>query len=293
MHVLQTIGITGKPDDPGVAETIVRIKDHLRAAGREVLVDAETVPEQASGHCERVPARELAGRVDLLIAVGGDGTLLTAARTLADVEVPILGVNRGRLGFLVDVSPGDLHEIDTVLSGHYISDNRMLLAAELRDENDHVIESGIALNDVVLHKWHTARMIEFEASIDGQLCNHYRSDGLIVSTPTGSTAYAMSGGGPIVHPDVDAITLVPICPHTLSNRPLVINAGSTVEIRMPGEEMAQIRVSCDSQQNLEPVPGARIVIRRHARPIHLVHPPQYRYFDILRAKLRWGDGHPV
>ncbi|WP_440995631.1 NAD(+) kinase [Arhodomonas sp. SL1] len=293
MQQFQTIGIAGKPDEPGVTETIGRLIPHLHATGRAVLLDAQTVPEAVGHGCDRLLPERLAERIELLIAVGGDGTLLGAARNVAGAEVPILGVNRGRLGFLVDVSPDDFDAIDKVLDGDYTADDRMLLAAELRDTRGQVLDHGIALNDVVLHKWHTARMIEFETWIDGQLCNHYRSDGLIVCTPTGSTAYAMSGGGPIIHPDVAAMALVPICPHTLSNRPLVINAGSEIEIRIPPQQMAQIRVSCDSQKNLEPVAGARVRIRRHTAPIHLVHPPGYQYYDLLRAKLRWGDGQPV
>ncbi|MCS4505470.1 NAD kinase [wastewater metagenome] len=293
MQVFSTIGLTGKPDDAGVSDTIQRIADHLHGRGCTVIIDGRTVPAHVAADCERTGTTPIAERVDLLVAIGGDGTLLTAAHEVAGSEVPILGVNRGRLGFLVDVSPGDFAEIDKVLEGQYTADDRMMLSAELRDGEGRVLDAGIALNDVVLHKWHTARMIEFETWIDGQLCNQYRSDGLIISTPTGSTAYAMSGGGPILHPDVDAMALVPICPHTLSNRPLVIGAGSHIEIRMPGTQMAQIRLSCDSQKNLEPVPGASVHIRRHDAPVHLLHPPGYQYFDILRAKLRWGDGHPV
>ncbi|MGD8709165.1 MAG: NAD(+) kinase [Ectothiorhodospiraceae bacterium] len=292
MAAFQTVGITGKPNDSGVADTIGRIADHLDAGGYRTLLDAETVPPMPHRSFTMLPREELARESDLLIAVGGDGTLLNAARLLADHEVPILGVNRGRLGFLVDVSPGDLGEIDSVLAGDYIADDRMLLTAQVR-RGEQVISEGIALNDVVVHKWSTARMIDFESYIDGELCNQHRSDGLIVTTPTGSTAYAMAGGGPIMHPNLDAIALVPICPHTLSNRPLVISADSTVEIVIHPVSPDQIRVSCDSQEDLGVVNGGRIVIRKRARKVHLLHPPRYRYFDILRAKLRWGEGNPT
>lgn len=292
MRAFHIIGLVGKPDDDAVHETLARLGEHLARSSHRVLVDEDSVPAHVLPGAERLPRARFAGTVDLVIAVGGDGTLLHTARLLATTDVPILGVNRGRLGFLVDVSPGCLHEIDAVLEGDYIADDRMLLSAQIRC-GEQVLSEGLALNDVVLHRWNTSRMIDFETWIDGQLCNRHRSDGLIVSTPTGSTAYAMAGGGPIVHPDVDAISLVPICPHTLSNRPLVIGADSTVEIVVQELAEEHIRVSCDSQKDLGVVHGARIVIQRHPRKVHLVHPPGYQYFDILRAKLRWGDGHPV
>lgn len=288
MQHFHTIGIMGKADDLGVADTISRIARHLQRIGHPVLLDvasARPVPGDEFSRCER---DDLINNADLLIVVGGDGTLLHAARLLADREVPILGINRGRMGFLVDVSPSHLDEIDAVLAGEFIADDRMLLAAEIRRDEE-VLSRGIALNDVVLHKWNTARMIDFESYIDGALTNRYRSDGLIVATPTGSTAYAMSGGGPIVHPNLDAITLVPICPHTLSNRPLVIGAESTIEIAVHPGSLKQIRVSCDGQEDLGLVNGGRIILRKHTRRVHLIHPPHYRYFDILRAKLRWGE----
>ena len=291
MRHFHTIGIIGKTNDPEVADTIVRIARHLRRLGHPVVLDAESAPQERADDDWLQCGREtLAQQADLLIVVGGDGTLLHAARLLADHEVPILGINRGRMGFLVDVSPGHLDEIDAVLAGEFIADDRMLLAAEIHRGGE-ILSRGIALNDVVLHKWNTARMIDFETYIDGELTNRHHSDGLIVATPTGSTAYAMSGGGPIMHPSLDALALVPICPHTLSNRPLVISAESTVEIAVHPSFLTQIRVSCDGQQDLGLVNGGRILLRKYTRKVHLIHPPHYRYFGILRAKLRWGETH--
>ncbi len=292
MRSFKTIGLTGKPDDEAVSETVARLAHHIGDTGRHVLLDGETVPDDRLTEFPRRTREALASAVDLLIAVGGDGTLLNAARVYADHELAILGVNRGRLGFLVDVAPGNPEEIDAILAGDYIVDERVLLTAQIR-RGEQVISEGVALNDVVLHKWNTARMIDFQTWIDGEPCNRHRSDGLIVSTPTGSTAYAMAGGGPILHPSLDAIALVPICPHTLSNRPLVINSDSVVEIVVEPQSIDQIRVSCDSQDDLGVVNGGRIVISQRPRKVRLIHPPRYRYFDILRAKLGWGDGHPV
>ncbi len=290
MHSFETIGLVGKPDDVAVHETLAHLGEHLARSKRRILLDADSIPATVLPHAERLAPDELPHRVDLMIAVGGDGTLLHAARRLTEPQVPILGVNRGRIGFLVDVSPTHFHEIDAVHAGDYITDDRMLLSAQIRS-GDQIVSEGLALNDVVLHKWSTARMIDFETWIDGELCNRHRSDGLITCTPTGSTAYAMAGGGPILHPALDAIALVPICPHTLSNRPLVISAESTIEIVVQQLAVEKIRVSCDGQEDLGVVNGGRIVIRRHPRKIHLIHPPGYRYFDILRAKLRWGERH--
>ncbi|MDN5869362.1 MAG: NAD(+) kinase [Nitrococcus sp.] len=288
MQRFHTIGIIGKANDPDVADTISRIARHLQGIGLCVLLDAESAREVPGHDFVRRGRDDLIHEIDLLIVVGGDGTLLHAARLLVDHEVPILGINRGRMGFLVDVSPSHLDEIDAVFAGELIADDRMLLAAQIC-RGEETLSRGIALNDVVLHKWNTARMVDFETYIDGELTNHYHSDGLIVATPTGSTAYAMSGGGPIMHPNLDAIALVPICPHTLSNRPLVISAQSTIEIAVHPGSLKQIRVSCDGQEDLGLVNAGRIVVRKHSRKVHLIHPPAYRYFDILRAKLRWGE----
>lgn len=281
-----TIAITGKPEDTGVTETISRIADHLLQRGHEVVADADIVPADAGLEC--VARAELAERCDLIISVGGDGTLLTTARLVVERDVPVLGVNRGRLGFLVDVSPSNLSELDRVLDGDYIEDDRALLRAEIvRD--DQILASGIALNDVVLYKWNTARMIEFTTYVNGELLTTHRADGIIISTPTGSTAYAMASGGPIVHPSVNAMGLLPISPHTLSNRPLIIGADCELAIEVTPDVYGRAGVSCDGQDDLGLRHGARLIVKQHARRVRIIHPSRYRYFDILRAKLRWGD----
>lgn len=285
MQRFKRIVITGKPADPAVRETVQGLVAHLSNPDRHIRVDAAV--NGGSGP----ELSDLADQMDLLIVVGGDGTLLRAARALLATEVPILGVNRGRLGFLVDVAPDHFDEIEAVLNGDMIIDDRLMLDASIRHGKETVARCS-ALNEIVLQKWNTSRMIEFETWIDGEFCNRHRSDGLIVSTPTGSTAYAMSGGGPILHPSLNAMALVPICPHTLSNRPLVISAGSQVEVRVAPEEVQHVRISCDSQIDLNLTDEGRIAIASSVHRLHLLHPPGYRYFDILRAKLRWGDGTP-
>lgn len=285
MQRFKRIVITGKPADPAVRETVDGLRTHLAAPDRQIRIDAAVYDSNG-------PALvDLIEEMDLLIVVGGDGTLLRAARQLLTTEIPIIGVNRGRLGFLVDIAPDHFDEIAAILDGNMIVDERLMLDASIRHGSETVARCS-ALNEIVLQKWNTSRMIEFETWIDGEFCNRHRSDGLIVCTPTGSTAYAMSGGGPILHPGLHAMALVPICPHTLSNRPLVVGATSQVEVRVAQEEIQHVRISCDSQVDLTLTDEGRIAIAPSVHRLHLLHPPGYRYFDILRAKLRWGDSTP-
>ena len=289
MHAFKKIAITGKPQDAGTLETVLHIAGHLLKRGMEVALDSAIVgnaPTPSGSRCLDSPA--LVEGTDLVISVGGDGTLLHTARLVVDHGIPLLGVNRGRLGFLVDLPPYDFDGLDAVLGGDFIEVDRILLRAEIHRQGK-VLVSSLALNDVVLYKWNTARLIEFRTYIDGSLLTPHRADGIIIATPTGSTAYALATGGPIVHPAVDAITLVPVCPHTLSNRPLVISADSLIEVEVPDDYIQRVGVSCDGQSDMGLQPGSRLRIRRHDHRVRLIHPPHYRYFDILRAKLRWGD----
>lgn len=283
----QTIGISAKNRTPHTLETVHRVADFLIKRGRDVIID-KSIPENPDLPCQQLTIEQLGQQSELIIIVGGDGTLLNAARTFVDFNVPLLGINLGRLGFLVDVSPDEIDELDNILNGYYIEDNRMLLDVQIM-QGKKVLRRGHALNDAVLYKWNTARMVEFAIYIDGQLLNAHRSDGLIISTPTGSTAYALSGGGPIVHPEIDAFLLVPICPHTLSNRPFMISANSKIEIRMQPESISYCRISCDGQYDLEIDQEVTIQITKLPNKIRLIHPANHDFFEILRAKLRWGD----
>lgn len=284
----QTIGLIGKYADPGIADTLNTLCDYLRARARRVLLDAHSA-QLLSGNGFKVADRATLGaQSDLAIVVGGDGSLLNAARSLADCDVPLLGINLGRLGFLADVLPADMTQcLDAILDGEYQSEERLMLHTRIEREGQLVGEAD-ALNDIVIHKWEVARMIELETYIDGRFVNTHRSDGLIVATPTGSTAYALSGGGPILHPALDTIVLVPICPHTLSYRPIVVAAASEIEVVINDNLPMQAQVTCDGQINLRLMPGDRVFIRRKARKIRLIHPGGYDYFDILRVKLGWG-----
>ena len=230
-------------------------------------------------------AAQMGDSCDLVIVIGGDGTLLHAARALAASGTPILGVNLGRLGFLVDLSANDIETgLAACLRGEYVTERRFLLQATPAGR----AQPLPAFNDVVLHKRDLARMLEFEARVDGNVINAYRADGLVIATPTGSTAYALSAGGPIVHPALRAITLVPICPHTLNNRPLVISADSEITLELSKADADHCMLTLDGQTSIRLQKSARVVVSSYAEPVRLLHPKPYHYFAILRAKLRWG-----
>ena len=284
----ERIGLIGKSGDQNVSDTLRALTALLERHRLQIQVD-ECVADMLADSVHPVVTRDiLARQCDLAIVVGGDGTLLNAARSLTDTGCAVLGVNLGRLGFLVDVSPEDMDtQIESILGGDFIEEPRTLLHAMVTRDGKPVDEST-ALNDVIVNKKDIARMIELDTWIDGHFLNRNRSDGLIVATPTGSTAYALSGGGPILHPSLDAITLVPICPHTLSNRPIVINHGSRIEIVIH-EGTLQAQISCDGQVNLTLDPGDRVTVRRHDHDLRLIHPPGHDYFDVLRKKLRWSE----
>jgi NAD+ kinase len=256
-----------------------------------VLLEDTTAALIKTDRLATAPLPVLARKSDLVIVVGGDGTLLHAARGIADQNVPLLGVNLGRLGFLTDVSPDTMLEgLNQILAGNYEEERRLLLRASIGTDADPG-KPLLALNDVVIHKWNIARMIEFETYVDGRFVYTQRSDGLIISTPTGSTAYALSGGGPLMQPGLNAMVLVPICPHTLSNRPIVISGDSDVEIVLCGTHHEHVRVTCDGQNNMPVGKRERIRIRKDDHQIRLIHPRAHDHFDLLRAKLGWGK-HP-
>lgn len=286
--IFHTIGLIGKFGDPNVAETLNQIAVYLRQRQLRVLLDessARLIPDNGLEVASRATIGE---QCDLAIIMGGDGTMLNAARSLVNYEVPILGVNLGRLGFLADVSPNEIpHSLDRVLAGQFREARRSLLHAQVIHEGSVASETD-ALNDVVVHKREVARMIEVDAFVDGRFLNTYRADGLIISTPTGSTAYALAGGGPIIHPGLEAVVLVPICPHTLTHRPIVVKADSVIEIALNVANTTQTQITCDGQVSLAIGPGDRIVIRKKDRKVRLIHPVNHDYFKLLRAKLRWG-----
>lgn len=286
---IRTVGIIGKHTDAEIGPTIQKVSAFLLSKNLKVLLDENVARFVPGSETESANYRQMGENCDLCIIVGGDGTLLHAARALYEYTIPMVGINRGRLGFLADISPDNVAErIEEILRGEYIVENRYLLHAATEREGEFISESN-ALNDVVVHKWNMARMIEFETYINDKFVNNQRSDGLIISTPTGSTAYALSGGGPIMHPNVDALLLVPICPHTLSSRPIVISADSHIDVIVTDCNYDHAQVTCDGQINFPLMSGDRIHVRKKEKPIKLVHPADHDHFEILRAKLRWGQ----
>lgn len=286
MSQFSHIGIFTKPNDTRVDKTLVQLHEFLIPRGFQAFCD------QNAGiilGLPSIPAEELARRIDLAIVVGGDGTLLGTGRLLAAYEVPIVGINLGRLGFLVDVSPEDMVlQLEAILSGEYQEEKRLVLYAEAERDGE-LLGSGNALNDVVLHVRNEIRMIEFTIRVDGSFVNTQRADGLIVTTPTGSTAYALSSGGPILHPALQALALVPICPHTLSDRPLVISSQSTIDIELREDRDIPARLSFDGQNNIALESGDRVRIHTCPEKMRLLHPRNYDYYRILREKLHWGS----
>lgn len=284
-----TIGLIGKFDDPTVGGTLLELIGLLQQRSLRLLLDEATARTFAAQGLETASRERIGAECDLAIVVGGDGSLLNAARSLSRHAVPILGINLGRLGFLVDVSPQDMAIIlEQVFNGEYIEEQRFLLATIVERKGE-VLSENDAFNDVSIHKSHVARMIELETYIDNTFVVTLRADGLIVSSPTGSTAYALSAGGPIIHPSLNAIEIVPICPHTLSNRPLVINGDCEVEILVRDAGLSEVLVTCDGQISLGLTVGDRLKIRKKTNPITLIHPKNHDYYDILRKKLHWGE----
>ena len=280
-----TIGLIGRPNAPTLGEPLGRIYAFLQARGRKVWLEQQSAQHLRGLEETALPLEELAERCDLAIVVGGDGTLLSAAAQLADHDIALLGVNLGRLGFLADLPQHDIAAtLGPILEGAYEEERRFLLNCQVGSER------RTALNDVVIHKWNIARLIEFETRVDGRLVNRQRSDGLIISTPTGSTAYALSSGGPLVHPELNATLLVPICPHTLSNRPIILSGDSHIEIRVCGTTRRdEVRVTCDGQSILPLAADGVVQITKYPKSIRLIHPQGHDYFYILRAKLGWSE----
>lgn len=260
------------------------LAQHLLAKKLEIWLEENTAQHAQLAHYSTLSLDAVGETVDVAIVMGGDGTMLSVARSLIHADVPLIGINRGRFGFLTDLRAEDmLVEIDRILDGDYIKEPRMLLSTQVMRQGK-VIDSSYALNDVVIKSG--LRLIELEVEIDHKFVYKQRSDGLILSTPTGTTAYALSAGGPILHPNLEAISLVPICPHTLSNRPIAVNSTSKIEVTVVQFDEAQL--SFDGQYQVTLEEGDKIIVQRAQQTISLLHPSDYCYFDMLRNKLNWG-----
>jgi NAD+ kinase len=282
-----TVALWGRLGERSVTEPAQQIVTHLVKRRIEVLASVTADVARALKGVTHVDEREIAARANLVIAIGGDGTLLHAARHVAARDVPLIGINRGRLGFLTDVSPEHMLEaLDAILSGDHLAERRLMLSASLPNASDK--SSLFALNDIVLQKGDTGRLVDFTTEVDGVYVNTHRGDGLIVATPTGSTAYALSCGGPIIQPNVDALVMVPVCPHTLSDRPLVLPSSSTVRVTLDTAGGSAAQVVCDGEPLGRMVEGDTLTISLAKRKVTLLHPRDYNYYELLRSKLNWG-----
>ncbi len=286
----QTIALVGKPRNIDAIATHENLYDWLTKQGIETLVDHRLIdhlPNINREHFHDLPS--IGEKADLAIVIGGDGNMLGASRVLARYDISVIGVNRGKLGFLTDLDPDNFKtELAGVLNGNYIEDHRFLLDTQIH-RNGKIHAQHTALNEAVLHPGHVAHMIDFDVFIDDKFVFSQRSDGLIISTPTGSTAYNLSAGGAILSPSLDAITLVPLFPHTISSRPLVVNAKRNTKLVVSPDNKSTHEISCDSQVSLPISPGDEVHIFRSPAYLKLIHPENYSYYRTLRSKLGWSN----
>ncbi|MBF0182465.1 MAG: NAD(+)/NADH kinase [Magnetococcales bacterium] len=287
---MQNIGIITKLSDPRALEATRLLAEWFAQQGRGVTVVSEIaelagIPTRCAA---RLPQELVPHGQDLVVVVGGDGTFIAAARAMEEVDVPLLGINMGRLGFLTDTSRDEMFAaLARALRGEYRVESRMRLSVQVEREGKVPLVCRV-LNDVVVHKGELARMMEFEVAMDDQFVFSGRADGLIVSTPTGSTAYALSAGGPIIHPALNAILLVPICPHTLTNRPIVVPGNGKVKITLAKHGPERL-LTLDGQAGFPLADGDRIVVWRSRHPLRVLHAPDRNHYAVLREKLRWGE----
>lgn len=288
MSEFKHLGIICKPDEPRVSEILSILLPILEAKNLNYSLD-DSVKSAGYLDAKTISRADLVETADLFVVIGGDGTFLGAARSLVESEKPLLGVNAGRLGFLADIAPEKIQdELNEILSGEYILEDRILLDGEIAANNQSPIKD-IALNDISIHMRNTIRMIEFETKVDNQALHTLRADGLIVSTPTGSTAYSLSAGGPVIHPGLNVLSLAPICPHTLSSRPIVVNGNSEIEINLLKDCDVPAVVAFDGQNTHEIEPGDTLKIKTMSKTLKVMHPKSYDYYHVLRNKLHWSE----
>lgn len=283
----QCVGLVGRSRREGLQGVVDELIALLRERGITVLLE-DRLGAAASEDCPLLSRDEIGERADLVIVIGGDGSLLSAARTLARFNTPVLGINRGRLGFLTDISPDEIaRQVPPVLDGEFTAEERFLLDVSVVREGRAMAHAD-ALNDVVVNSGTSAQMIEFELYLDDEFVYRQRADGLIVASPTGSTAYALSGGGPIMHPSLDAIVLVPMFPHALSSRPIVVQGSSEIRLDVLAGNRIHPPVTCDGQVNMTARPGDSVIIQKKTEHLTLLHPRGHSFYASCRDKLRWS-----
>jgi len=290
MSEFKKVGLLGRREHPGVSQVVAHLLELLDGRGIDVVLE-DRLATLAHFETRAMQPRDAIGaNVDLAIVIGGDGSLLSAARTLVRHDCPVIGVNRGRLGFLTDVSPDEelTAHVSSVLDGDYTTDRRFLLDVEVSSDGD-ITGRAEALNDVVVNSGTSAQMIEFQLRVDDDFVYRMNADGLIIATPTGSTAYSMSAGGPIMNPRLDAVALVPMFPHSLNSRPMVVHGESVIQIDTLERNKNNPLLTCDGQVSLTLSPGDTVVVKKKPRALRLLHPPGYSFYASCRDKLRWSD----
>lgn len=290
MQQFSTIGLISRRDNRDIIDTLTQVADYLcKRQGTSVLVDDSVAALLPSRKLEVISRAAMGTRCQLVIVVGGDGSMLKAANILAEQDIPVVGVNRGRLGFLTDILPDDIKSaLEQILSGHYREEPRFLLEVSIGEGRTARL-LGSAMNDVVLHPGIAAQMIEFDLYVDGQFVCHQASDGMIIATPTGSTAYSLSAGGPIMHPRLDVLALVPMYPHSLSSRPIVVDSKSVITLVVGERHTTTPQISCDGSVVHTSSVGDTFTIRRKAKQLKLLHPVDYDYYATCRSKLGWAQ----
>ncbi len=295
MSFFSNIGLIGRRSSESTKYSLNRLISYLEKQKINIFLDEETSEVLPDGDLPIKTRKELASICDLIIVVGGDGSLLSAARAFAGHDIKLLGINRGRLGFLTDISPEEIeYKVGEVLEGQFDEEERFLLSSSVLRDGEKISE-GVALNDVVLHPGKFIRMIEFELFIDDEFVCRQRADGLIASTPTGSTAYALSVGGPIMHPGLNACVLVPMNAHTLSSRPIVVHGDAIIKIVVCKSNQLNPHVSCDGQTHVVTQPNDIVVVEKSSRKLNLIHPKGHNFYETCRSKLGWvnqtGNGN--
>ncbi|EKD45923.1 MAG: inorganic polyphosphate/ATP-NAD kinase [uncultured bacterium] len=285
----KSIAIIGRQNTAGAAKTLAALIKHLQAKKINVALEHDTATILPNCKIPTIPREKLKDNCDLIVVVGGDGSLLSAARIAALQNLPVVGVNRGNLGFLTDITPNNLAKIDEILAGKYLEEYRFLLTVKTKNQKKSTTQS-LALNDITFFSYVTGRMIEFAVYVDQQFLCNYRADGLIIATPTGSTAHALSCGGPILHPALENIVLVPVLSHNLSSRPIVISAESQIEIVFDESNLSNLLILCDGQTQTN-IHSGPIKISKAKERLRLLHPTNYNYFETLRTKLNWEKKH--
>lgn len=286
--MFKTIALITNSSTEKIIHTLQVVIEYLQRRGVEVVLDESSAGLAPDLNLRQGGADYFGSHCDLAITIGGDGTMLRAAHLLTDYNVPLLGINRGRLGFLADI-PADsvIERLEEILSGNYVEDERFQLHCEVESKGKVLLESR-AFNEVIVQKSNVARLVELETFVNGNFLHNQRADGMIISSPTGSTAYALSSGGPILHPSLNALALAPVSPHTLSNRPIVIDGDSVVEIVIGSQQVDRACLTCDGEIICEMTTGDKVHVQKKDKKIRLIHPADHDHFKMLRDKLNWG-----